>query len=245
MLLSLFCLNVRYCQGQDGRYRWANRLPRIVELIRSHDPTFLTLQEVLPHQRADLEQALPEFQWFGLGRHQDFSGEQCPVGLRAEIPVLGDTNLWLSPHPDQPGSRGWDACLPRIATAVWAQVEGRRMVIASTHFDHLGQVARLESARLLQQILEEPATLVGGDFNTGPESEPIRWLSGQWTNATREKHGDKRLRTFHDFGRDRNCPQIDYIFCGPVFQVESCEVLNEPGPDFCSDHFPLIASFRL
>jgi hypothetical protein len=54
----------------------------------------------------------------------------------------------LSTEPEVPGSVGWDAHLPRIATIVRLRHrDGTAAGVANTHFDHAGDQARLESAR--------------------------------------------------------------------------------------------------
>ena len=185
--------------------------------------------------------SLPQFRWYGVGRNRDLSGEQCPVGVGAGIPVLGDTNIWLSGAPDEPGSVGWDACLPRICTCVWLRVNQRRVIFANAHFDHLGKTARLESGRLLGQLLREPRTLLAGDFNCSPRSEAMQCLRERFLSSIIESRAEKA--TFHDFGRRSDGLQIDDILFDKCFQLESFRVVEDSGPVYYSDHYPLVAEF--
>ena len=85
--------------------------------------------------------------------------------------LLWDATFWLSPTPGVAGSQGWDAALPRIAT--WARLRdrqsGRSFVIVNTHFDHMGETARRESARLVvaraQGLADGAPLAVTGDLN--------------------------------------------------------------------------------
>ena len=185
--------------------------------------------------------SLPQFRWYGVGRNRDLSGEQCPVGVGAGIPVLGDTNIWLSGAPDEPGSVGWDACLPRICTCVWLRVNQRRVIFANAHFDHLGKTARLESGKLLSQLLREPRTLLAGDFNCSPRSEAMQCLRERFLSSIIESRAEKA--TFHDFGRRSDGLQIDDILFDKCFQLESFRVVEDSGPVYYSDHYPLVAEF--
>ena len=243
-MCRVYGLNARYCQGQDGPQCWRARLPRIVDLIKTGEPPLIYFQEILPHQRGDIEQSLFPYQWFGLGRDGDFGGEQCPVGVARDSEVLGSTNIWLSANPDRPGSIGWDACLPRICTVVWLRHEGQRIVFASTHFDHLGRRARKESASLLCSVLNESHTIVAGDFNCRPTSTPVKILRKRFKDSFEESDYRGEVTTFHDFGRTPRGPQIDYLFYDSAFELERFEVLAEDGPDYSSDHFPLMAEYR-
>ena len=154
-------------------------------MIRFHGADVVGLQEALRGQITDLEAALPQFGWFGSGRVADRGGEHSAVLFRKDrLEVLAESTFWLSETPAVAGSRSWDAALPRIVT--WAKLRDRRDGTAfhlfNTHFDHLGEAARRESARLLLRKIAEIAgpdgpVLVTGDFNTTPDSEPYRILT--------------------------------------------------------------------
>ena len=97
------------------------------------------------------------------------------------------------------GSKGWDAALPRIAT--WVKLRDRvnnqakPILFLNTHFDHRGQQARRESAKLIRKkILELGADcdlVVTGDFNAGAESDVYRALF-----ADEDEHASPVVDTF-------------------------------------------------
>ena len=85
----------------------------------------------------------------------------------------------LSETPDSIGKKGWDAACERIVT--WAvlkdKVSGREVAAFNTHFDHMGKVARSESAKLILEKIKQMAgdlpVIVTGDFNGTMDSEPV------------------------------------------------------------------------
>src|SRR3954471_20706605 len=60
--------NVRYDNKGDSNNRWTNRYPVIAELVKFHDFDIFGTQEGLQHQLDNLSSALPEYNYYGLGR---------------------------------------------------------------------------------------------------------------------------------------------------------------------------------
>jgi endonuclease/exonuclease/phosphatase family metal-dependent hydrolase len=120
------CFNVRYGTADDGPNRWEHRGGLAVRTIRRFDPDVLGVQEALRFQADALREALPEYGFFGAGRDDGRdAGEICGVFFRlGRFERLDAGNFWLSETPDRPGSRGWDADLPRVAT--WVRLRDLR-----------------------------------------------------------------------------------------------------------------------
>lgn len=241
MDLCLFCLNARYCLGQDGEYRWQHRFPRIATLLRRLNPDVIALQEILSHQRSDLENAFPNYHWVGTGREKDLSGEQCLLGISVQFELLESDTLWLSPTPKEPGSKGWDACLPRIATTAKLRRLGQEFRVVNVHLDHLGTESRRESLKLLQNMFWDERLIFVGDLNAPPESPAIQEL----LRTFRSGHLIDSRPTYHDYGRSCLGLMIDYILYRGPLTLERFEVLYEQAPHFTSDHFPILANLRL
>ena len=116
---------------------------------------------------------MPDFAWCGVGRDDGKeAGEYSAILYRkSRFRLLKTETFWLSPEPDKPGSKGWDAAYPRIVT--WARfrdlVSGRTFFHFNTHFDHRGERARVESASLILrkvgEIARDQPFLLTGDFN--------------------------------------------------------------------------------
>lgn len=224
--MRFMTLNLRYDNPGDGPNRWSARRGRVLSLLEELRPEVVGFQEALPHQRQFLQKNLAGYLSLGRGRDHDGGGEQCCLFLRQEIDFDEWGTFWLSPEPELPGSRGWDAQLPRICT--WARLGN--LTVYNAHFDHAGARAREESARLLLRRLSGHCVVMG-DFNDGPESPALQLLRRELVDAGPDEG------TFHGFGALPTAHRIDYILATHGLQVGGAEVLRRP----VSDHYPVIA----
>jgi endonuclease/exonuclease/phosphatase family metal-dependent hydrolase len=254
--------NVRRDVASDGEFDWAARRDAVASTLRFHRPDVIGLQEPLAHQYADVREALPAYEWVGRSRNaDDGDGEFCPVGYRpGRFDLLDSGTFWLSETPEEPGSVGWDASHPRIATRVRLRENrtGRELTYLNTHFDHEGERARRESARLLVERLAEtrdgdPA-VVAGDFNCTPGSDPHAVLAGAGEfesplvdarEATPHRpHGPTTTKT--DFESLVPDTRIDHAFVAGL-DVAGYAVATDMGGDgwFPSDHLPVVVDLAL
>ena len=253
--LRVMSYNIRYSNPEDSV--WTERGPRVASMIRFHEPAVVGTQEGQLHQLMDLTEQLGRYQRVGVGRRTGGGGEFSALLYQtARLELLEYDTFWLSDTPQEPGSQGWDAALPRIAT--WARFRDRItdevFVLVNTHFDHRGGTARAESARLLQQRIsvikgEAPVVLLG-DFNAVPTKEPIQILTAedarvalQDTRIASETppHGPESTYNSFGFEVDKNA-RIDYIFTSPSVGVRRQGHLSERwGRTFPSDHLPVVA----
>ncbi len=138
--------NVRYGTADDGPNRWEMRRDLLTETLRRTEADLIGTQEILPFQAEQLSAALERYEYLGRSRDlDDPAGEQCGIFFRRDRFVLLELgHFWLSDQPQTPGSRGWDAALPRMAT--WVKLYDRRaqrpLILVNTHFDHVGREAR-------------------------------------------------------------------------------------------------------
>jgi len=244
--LRCVTFNIRYDNPDDGVHAWPERRERVIELIESFDADVMGVQEVLPHQRAYLESRLDGYTFRGVGRTDgEKRGEQSPVAYRTgRFEELGFGTWWLSPTPGTP-SRGWDAALPRIAT--WLRLRDKqsdeRILVVCTHFDHRGEQARRESAKLLHEKLKgAPRVILLGDFNATPGSKPHRTLSESFADAA----GDDDRATWCGWdGKPDPGRRIDWILLRG-FEVTAYDVpawRDAARPE--SDHLPVVATVEL
>lgn len=254
--INIATYNLRLNTASDGPNAWPHRVDAVKALIRYHGFDIVGTQEGLPEQIADLD-TMPGFAHVGVGRDDGKdAGEHSAIYYRAarfEVEKHGD--YWLSETPDKP-SKGWDAkCCNRIAS--WARfhdrVTGKRFFVFNVHFDHQGEVARRESAKLMLEKMREiagDATLIcTGDFNSTPETEQIRTMKTALRDA-REVSAEPPYGpqgTFEDFKLDSKLPErIDYIFVGRGVEVLKYATLTDSvEARFPSDHLPVVARVRL
>jgi len=172
--LRVMTFNIRYGTAPDGENAWEKRRELLVETIRAFQPDVLGTQECLAGQAEFLRGALPGYGCVGVGRDDGkLAGEMCAVFYREDrLQLAAEGHFWLSETPEIAGSRGWDAALPRIVS--WARLRDRAdtlrtLVCFDTHFDHVGEAARLASAKLLraraQAVADGAPAIVLGDFN--------------------------------------------------------------------------------
>ena len=253
--------NIRLDTAADGANAWPYRKDLVSQTITYLAPDVLGMQEVLLGQKRDLEADLPGYAFAGVARDDGASkGEFSPLAWkRARWTALESGTFWLSPTPGVP-SKGWDAALPRIAT--WALLQdrgtGELVRVLNTHFDHVGEEARQESAAQIAAWAERhrgagEAVIVMGDFNAAPSSAPMRIL------ADRRRSGLADTRTiaqappfgptgtFTGFDIARNAAEpIDHILVSDRFAVlRHATITQHWGGRLPSDHYPVVVDLKL
>jgi endonuclease/exonuclease/phosphatase family metal-dependent hydrolase len=256
--LRLMTYNIRLDLASDGMNSWPHRRNWVVAQVQWLHPDLFGMQEVVPGQKADLVAALPGYKLIGGGRDDGEKGEAVPIGFDPKRFDLLDSGLyWLSPTPAVP-SKGWDAAFNRIVTWLRLRVHGtgQQVLAVNTHWDHIGTVARLESARQMARWIaanRKPCerVIVFGDFNTGLDTEPLQLFT------TSAKLHDARdlsktppfgpAATFNDF---KNPPTdtrtIDHFLIDDGIEVERYMVLSQIiDGRWPSDHFPLLVEVSI
>lgn len=246
--------NIRLQNDGDERagYGWSVRRDRVADYIKKNHIDVVGMQEVLHQQLEDLLERLPEYDYVGVGRTDGaMKGEYSPVFfLKEKFDVLEKGNFWLSETPDVAGSKGWDAALERIASyaKLKDKATGKVFMAVNTHFDHVGVVARRESAKLImrkiQEIVGTRPAVVTGDFNVTEDDEAYTTMV---TNDFRMNdayhmtpHHTGTTYTFHNFCHipPLKCEKIDFIFITPTIRVSHSHI-EVPNPDaMLSDHNP-------
>ncbi len=249
--------NIRLNTSADGINAWPNRKEMVTALLKFHDAAIFGLQEAKHEQIMDIEERMPGFVRIGTGRDDGKTGgEYSPVFYDAgKFKILTSGQFWLSETPDTPG-KGWDAAFPRIVTWGKFRIRGtsKKFFFFNTHFDHVGNVARVNSSRLIMEKINRlnPGNLpviVTGDFNLTPESEPIalilQKLHDSSVISTTPPYGP--VGTFNSFLRDHPLDQrIDYIFVNDKVKVKKYGVLTDGWDNrWPSDHLPVLSQVKL
>lgn len=255
--LTAMTFNIRLDVASDGPNAWPHRKAMVAEVIRHEAPDLIGMQEVLLHQKRDLEVALPHYAFAGVARDDGVeAGEFSPVGWRRDrFEMLEAGTFWLSPTPHVPG-KAWDAAYPRIASWVFLRdkVSGRQLRVLNTHFDHVGTAARLNAARMIADWVAKDDTpvIVMGDFNVSAGSEPYKVLAttrqsglADARSITRTPpYGPPGTFTGFDIAAAPDRP-IDHIFVTEDFAVDGFAVLTQHwGGRLPSDHYPVVAKME-
>ena len=159
--VKVMTYNIRYSAGDvdSPDNNWLARREALAQLVEGERPDVIGFQEVLPDQRAWLEERLPEYAFSGHGRNADRkNGEASPVAfLKERFSVVTNGTFWLSATPDEPGSKSWGAKFPRICTwdVLEDKTDGERFSFANTHTDHKSEEAREKGMLLIIERMKE------------------------------------------------------------------------------------------
>lgn len=253
--LKVMTYNLRLDVASDGDNAWPKRRDFLADQVEFHAPDVMGIQEGLPSQVDWLDGRLTGYARVGEGREGGHKGEYSAIYYnRHRLTVRQSGTFWLSETPEKV-STGWDAALPRIVTwARFSERAGNRDFFAfNTHFDHVGNEARLQSAQLILSMMDSlnkdglPFVLTG-DLNLTPETAPLQKLSAVLTDAY--VAAPVRLGPAGTFtGFNYNEPaqrRIDYIMVSPGVEVVSFATLTDAVEGhYPSDHFPLVSSLHL
>ena len=151
--LNVMTFNIRYNTPNDSLNAWPYRKDKAASQILFHEAHMVGLQEALIGQINDLLERLPKYKSIGVGRDDGKEkGEFSSILYdTTRLQLLQTQTFWLSEQPTVAGSKSWDAAITRIVT--WAKFRDRvtkkTFFHFNTHFDHIGKIARRESAKLL------------------------------------------------------------------------------------------------
>lgn len=260
--LRVITFNIRLDVASDSPNHWQARKENLVSQVLFHETDLLGVQEALPNQVADMKSLLQAFGFTGVGREDgENKGEFSGIFYKKErLELLASQTFWLSLTPEIPGSKSWDAAITRIVT--WAKFKDKKtrkiFYHFNTHFDHIGQEARRQSALLLLQkiatIAAKSPVVLTGDFNATPSDEPIAIITqpqnpAAFTNAkTVSLNGHYGPNgTFNGFkGRETREAPIDFIFLKGPWKVLQHATLSQTWQGrFASDHFAVLAVLLL
>ena len=237
--LNVATFNMRLYTDSDKNAGngWEQRGPVCARLAMFHDFDIFGTQELYKFQIDDMLRWMPGYNYIGVARDDGKEqGEHSAIFYRTDVfEVVESGNFWLSETPDRPG-KGWDAACVRICT--WGHFKDKKtgfeFLMFNLHMDHIGVVARNESALLIQKKVKEfGATLpviLTGDFNIDQRGE------GYFTvlkTGLKDSYELAEMRyaengTFNSWYSDRFTDQrIDHVFVSPCFKVKKYGVLTD------------------
>lgn len=238
--ITVASYNLRNANGSDSAQGngWGQRYPIIAKMVQYHEFDIFGTQECFRHQLEDMKEALPSYDFIGVGRDDGkLAGEHSAIFYRTDqFEVMEKGDFWLSETPDVP-SVGWDAVLPRICS--WGHFKckdtGFEFLFFSLHMDHIGKKARVESAFLVQKKMKEFGTnlpaILTGDFNVDQTHPSYKALVDQGVLCDSYETSDFRFApngTFNSFDPNNFTEsRIDHIFVSPSFHVKKYGVLTD------------------
>ncbi|WP_218934127.1 endonuclease/exonuclease/phosphatase family protein [Rosistilla ulvae] len=233
----MLCYNIHYGQGNDGVYD----LERLARVIVAAKPDLVALQEldVMVERSGRVHQAQRLAELTGLavrmGPTQHYQGGLFGNAVLTRMPI---EDVQIHPLPYTPATESLTT-YPRGAISVVVQcTNGRPLRFVSTHFQHNVPGDRVAEAEAINRLFgtDNVPTVLAGDMNSVPGSEPIEILGNRWNNAI-------DLAASPTAPAKKPTSRIDYIFYrgGGLKMVES-RVVDE---SMASDHRPVLAVFKL
>ena len=251
--VNLVTFNIRYDNPGDGEDNWHKRKEKLVELILHYDAAVVGIQEGLYHQVEYIDSCLVNHTYIGVGRDDGKTkGEYSAIFYdTTRLRLIMDSTFWLSETPENI-SVGWDAAMERICTfGLFEHIgSGQKAWIFNTHFDHIGAVARANSARLILETTiqvnsDHLPLVVMGDLNAMPGEEPIQVLKAGLSDGMEVSvkpfygpHG-----TFNGFTEEVVTRRIDYIFADHLKVLSYTHIDDRRDNNrHVSDHLPVMAT---
>lgn len=260
--LSVMSFNVRYDElfydaTNASKNNWPNRKEFQTELLNFYQPDVIGMQEPLGHQVHYFGEVLSDYKWIGVGREDGRKeGEYNPIFYKDnKMKLLSSGTFWLSQTPDKV-SKSWDAGYTRICTWALFQLKktGKKFYFFNTHFDSKGEIARLESAKLLNTRISELESdipvFITGDFNLPPDSPAYTELTSHGLYDSKKVSKTKPYGaegTFNGFKFNVTpVHRIDYIFVNKSVNVLKHGTLTDNFDQrYPSDHLPIIIYSQL
>jgi len=238
--LRILCYNIHYGQGNDGVYD----LERLAAVIKAVDPDLVALQEVdvVVRRSGKVHQAEKLGELTGLKVHygptQHYEGGLFGNAVLTKLPV---SEVLIHPLPYTEATPELTT-YPRGFVAVTVGIPGvKPFRFVSTHFQHNVEEDRVLQAKAVNELLASSGdslpTILAGDMNATPGSEPMNVLLSKWTNAIDEASAPT-------VPSKESISRIDYILfrSGDPFAVKETRVIPEA---MASDHRPVFAVLEL
>ena len=252
--LKIISFNIRYNSWDniDGDNGWHNRKAAVVNMINEEHPAAIGLQEALIDQLQYLDSCLPGYRRIGVGRDDGKeAGEFMAIyydttRLSADMP----STLWLSETP-WVASKGWDAACYRTVTCVFFtdKRSGHSFSYFNTHLDHVGKVARAESAKYIAELVNESEgfpVILGGDMNSTIDDTIFRAFYKVGMKPARElTDSTSNAITYNAFGgldksgNGTDSKVIDHFFVRDLNVVKFRTLDGDYGVPYISDHYPI------
>lgn len=258
--LTVMSYNMRFdFPEKDPNNNWPQRRPLIAELIQRYRPDVIGSQELGPHQAEQLGELLEDYRYFGVGRHEDLSGEAMIIWYRPSVMhPLATGSFWLSETPEVPGTRSWGEGW--IRTLTWARfyhIETKRcFYFFNTHLDTKGEEICVKESQL---VIDRVRTIAGdtpcflvADFNSEGGKSPTWQLYQQagfkdaWQRSQSQPTGSFATWCNYRHPRQERTRRIDWILYQGDIQVHSFATINDhTNGRYPSDHFPVIANLTI
>ena len=237
--LNIGTYNLRYANAGDSARGngWGQRLPAIAGIVQFNDWDIFGTQEVSTTRWRICKAAcpgMPMLAWVGMMEKKRVN--TLPSGTKKDkFKLLQSHTFWLSTDTTKPNT-AWDAALPRICT--WGRFQDRQtgfvFYFFNLHMDHIGVVARRESAKLVLQKIQalkgNIPVILTGDFNVDQTSESYTLINTSGILCDAYELSPLKLAnngTFNNFSTvEKTDSRIDHIFLSKDFMANRYAILT-------------------
>ena len=252
--LKIISFNIRYNSWNniDDANGWPFRKEAVVNMILQEHPDAIGLQEALVDQLLYLDSSLPTYRRVGVGRDDGNEGGEFMAIYydTTRLEYVGYNTYWLSETPEVP-SLGWDAACRRTVTTLKLRDRhsGKEFVYLNTHLDHVGMVARAESAKFIASTIKDFPTdlpvILGGDMNSTIDDTIFNTFYTNGLQSAKELSGSESNDiTYNAFGKGEGSA-IDHFFVRNA-KVSTYNTLTaDYGAPYISDHYPIAITILL
>lgn len=218
-------------------------LQMIADVINRAKPDLVALQEVDKNttrnsKNGDIAKKLAELTGmdYHFAKAINVSGGEYGDAVLSRLPIKEKQSFNLEVDPTLGGER-------RSVARILVEKEGKEFYFISTHFDHLSDERnRIKQANdfvAMAKTFNKPM-IVGADFNALPASNPMNILRTFFTYGC--LNGNCSQYTFSTTNPDRT---IDYLIYAPLNAFTPTYYTVYTWANKESDHFPVIATFKL
>ena len=225
-----------------------DNLAGVASLVRETNADLVLLQEVDQGTRrsgnVDQPAVLAERTGFrvAFGSALDYDGGKYGVAILSRWPIASDTLFHLPVEPPQ--ERAGGSHEPRGALRAEIVSPYGPLTVFTTHIDaSREEFWRLQEGRVVASLVTtarqtNPLVLLGGDFNSTPESAVQQQLRA---TGLRDAFAECGRGDGLTFPADSSVKRIDYLFLTGRLQCTTAEVPETR----VSDHRPVIITIRI
>lgn len=233
-IVKVLSFNILHGRTTKGDFN----LDVLANLIKKYDPDLVAMQEVdFKANRSRRYDLATEIGWRThmvplFGKAMDFDGGQYGEAVLSRYSILTSRVVALPNLPKQE---------PRAALEVVTVIpSGDTIAFVGTHLAHEGEAGRILQVEKVNEAFSRNKypTILVGDLNARPESEPIRILKQHWTTS----YGDEEPAPTYPSDKPRI--KIDYVMFSPggQWQVLDRTVIQDT---VASDHCAYLVTLQL
>lgn len=227
------------------------RMHLFAQQINNTLPDSLGVQEINSIWTRDLQELLPQYEYYGVKRGGDENEQKSEMNgiyyLKDKYELLESNTFWLSDTPEVESKFDGAGCYRICSYVVLESIKtGFTYIHMNTHFDNssveaqnLGGKLVCEYAEALAKKYENVPIVITGDFNQYSNGESVKLLVNEGYINT---NGGDTTATYHGWGENPHTEPIDYIFV-KGFTVSDYKVHTDTGArSDISDHYMISVS---